>query len=80
MTQYEDLPEEVAELLVIEDVAIPVAIRMVIGDGWDAMDFPQQKLLIEKMKQVKEPIKRTLIAIFETSKVLLTQPPEDIIY
>jgi hypothetical protein len=80
MTQYEDLPEEVAELLVIEDVAIPVAIRMVIGDGWDAMDFPQQKLLIEKMKQVKEPIKRTLIAVFETSKVLLTQPPEDIIY
>jgi hypothetical protein len=80
MTQYEDLPEEVAELLVIEDVAIPVAIRMVIGDGWDAMDFPQQKLLIEKMKQVKEPIKRTLIAVFETSKVLLTQPPENIIY
>jgi hypothetical protein len=80
MTQYEDLPEGIAELLVIEDVAIPASIRMVISDGWDIMDLAGQKLLNAKMKLVKEPIKRALIAVFETSKTLLTQPPEDIIY
>jgi hypothetical protein len=52
----------------------------VITDGWDAMDSTQQRLLVEKLKVAKEPIPRTLIAVFETSKVLLTQPPEDIIY
>jgi hypothetical protein len=80
MTQYEDLPEGICDLFPIEDIAIPPTIRMVIADGWDLMDSTQQRLLTEKIKLVKEPIKRALIALFETSKVLLTQPPEDIIY
>ena len=80
MTQYEDLPEELGELFPVDDIAIPPIIRAVITDGWDIMDLTQQKLLIEKIKLVTEPIKRALIAVFETSKVLLTQPPEDIVY
>jgi hypothetical protein len=80
MSQYEDLPEELGEIFPIEDIAIPPIIRAVITDGWDAMDSTQQRLLVEKLKVAKEPIPRTLIAVFETSKVLLTQPPEDIIY
>jgi hypothetical protein len=80
MTQYDDLPEEMGELFPVEDIAIPPIIRAVITDGWDIMDLTQQRLLVEKMKVVKEPVKRALIAVFETSKVLLTQPPEDIVY
>jgi len=80
MTQYEDLPEELGEVFPVEDIAIPPTIRAVITHGWDVMDIAQQKLLVEKMELAEEPIKRALIAVFETSKVLLTQPPEDIIY
>ena len=80
MTQYDDLPEELGVFFPDEDIVIPTTIRMVIADGWDVMDLEQQKLLLEKMMVVKESIKRVLIAVFETSKVLLTQPPEDIIY
>lgn len=80
MTAYEDMPEELGELFPVEDIAIPPILRAVITDGWDIMDIAEQKLLFEKMKLVKEPVKRALIAVFETSKVLLTQPPEDIVY
>lgn len=80
MTNYEDFPEELAALFPIEDIAIPVTMRTVIVDGWDCMDLTQQKLLVAKMKLVQEPIKRALIAVFESSKVLLSQPSEDIIY
>ena len=80
MTQYDDLPEEIAELFPVEDIAIPPILRAAITDGWDIMDMQQQKLLIEKAKAVREPVKRALIAVFETSKVLLTQPTEDIVY
>jgi hypothetical protein len=80
MTQYEDFPEELGALFPVEEIAIPVTIRTVIVDGWDAMDYTQQKLFIAKMKLVQEPIKRALVAVFEASKVLLNQPPENIIY
>jgi len=80
MSQYEDMPEELGDLFPVEDIAIPPIIRAVITDGWDIMDSTQQRLLIEKLKVSKQPIPRTLIAIFEASKVLLAQPPEDIVY
>lgn len=77
---YEDLPEDLDVLFPIEDIAIPPAVRTVMADGWDAMDFTQQKLLVGKLRLVKEPIQRALIAVFEASKELLTQPPENIIF
>jgi hypothetical protein len=80
MTAYEDMPEEMGELLPLEDIAITPILRAVITDGWDLMDSTQQRLLMEKMKIVQEPVKRALVAVFEASKVLLSQPPEDIVY
>ena len=80
MTAYEDMPEEMGELLPLEDIAITPILRAEITDGWDLMDSTQQRLLLEKMKIVKEPVKRALIAVFESAKVLLTQPPEDIVF
>jgi hypothetical protein len=80
MTIYEDFPEELAALFPIEDAVIPVTIRTVIVDGWDCMDLTQQKLFVAKMKLVKDPIQRALVAVFEASKVLLNEPPENIIY
>jgi hypothetical protein len=77
---YEDFPEELGELFPIEDIAIPPVVRTVIADGWDAMDLSEQKLLVAKLKLVKEPVQRALIAVFESTKELLTQPPEDIIF
>jgi hypothetical protein len=80
MSQYEDMPEELGDLFPVEDIAIPPIIRAVITDGWDIMDSSQQRSLIEKLRVAKEPIPRALIAVFEASKVLLAQPPEDIVY
>ncbi len=80
MTQYEDMPEELGDFFPVEDIAIPPIIRALITDGWDIMDSTQQRLLMEKLQVAKQPIPRALIAVFESSKVLLAQPPEDIVY
>jgi len=80
MTHYEDMPEELGDLFPVEDIAIPPIIRALITDGWDIMDSTQQRLLVEKLQVTKQPIPRALIAVFEASKVLLAQPPEDIVY
>ncbi len=80
MSQYEDMPEELGDLFPVEDISITPILRAVITDGWDLMDLTQQRLLIEKLKVAKSHVPRALIAIFEASKVLLTQPPEDIVY
>jgi|GEM_PF-1618620 len=80
MMLYEDLPEEIAELFPMDDIVMPHLVRAVIYGGWDVLEPAQQRLLIQKMRMIPDSKQRALIAVFEVSKTLLNQPPEDIIF
>lgn len=80
MMFYEDLPEEIAELFPMDDIIMPHLVRSVIYGGWDVLEPTQQRLLTKKMHLMQDPKQRALVAVFEVSKALLNQPPEDIIY
>jgi len=80
MMLYEDLPEEIAELFPMDDITMPYLIRSVIYNGWDVLDPQQQQLLYQKMRLIPDLKQRALVAVFEVSKALLNQPPEDIIF
>jgi len=80
MMLYEDLPEEIAELFPMEDIVMPHSVRAMIYGAWDVLDPTQQRLLIHKMKLMDDPKQRALVAVFEVTKALLNQPPEDIIF
>ena len=80
MMLYEDLPEEIAELFPMDDITMPYLIRSVIYNGWDVLDPQRQQLLYQKMRLIPDLKQRALVAVFEVSKALLNQPPEDIIF
>lgn len=80
MMLYEDLPEEIAELFPMDDIVMPHLVRSVIYGGWDVLEPTQQRLLTQKMRLMQDPKQRALVAVFEVSKALLNQHPEDIIY
>jgi len=80
MMYYEDLPEELTDLFPMDDIIMPSLVRGLIIGGWDVLPPAEQRMLIQKMKLINDPKKRALVAVFEVSKGLLNQPPEDIIF
>ena len=80
MMLYEDLPEELAELFPMDDIVMPHLVRSVIYGGWDVLEPTQQRMLIQKMSMMQDPKQRALVAVFEVTKAMLNQPPEDIIF
>jgi len=77
---YDDLPEEIAHLFPMEDIVMPYIIRHLISAGWDVLDYSQQRELYQNMRIIQDLKQRTLVAVYELSKGMLNQHPEDIIY
>jgi hypothetical protein len=77
VVQYDDLPEELAKLF--GDSRIPEVIRDVIRSGWGRMKPNEQGQLLRKLRDKRDKLERILIAVTVAARVLLTQPPNEVI-
>ncbi len=71
MVQYDDLPKELRPLF--GDTLMPPETRATIINGWDKMKADEQWALIHKLRKERDSLKRVLIAVLDTTKVLLTR-------
>jgi hypothetical protein len=60
------------------DTLMPSETRATIINGWDNMKANERRALIKKLRKERDPLKRVLIAVWDTTKVLLTRPTDEI--
>lgn len=76
MVQFDDLPTELSPLL--GDTLMPPETRATIINGWEFMESGKRHTLIKKLHEERDPLERVLIAVLDTTKVLLTLPNEEV--
>jgi len=76
MVQYDELPEELRKIF--GDTLMPPETRATINNGWDIMKRDERFALINKLRKERTPIKRVLIAVIDTTTMLLTRPHDEL--